>query len=168
VGPVIPRLRAEAGEGSSKQGSKFLVDPAPKNALTDGTASTLEDEDLDLAVRSPLAILREATVEHSSGFERLLGLSTGCRASGHVDRLGAVGDLGVGIGTEVVRFARSGFPPRNQESAVVVPLIEVRALVPTAEIGDYAIGLRSMTGGAGVFTRSHHGYQVVPDTVASS
>jgi elongation factor G len=46
-------------------------------------------------------------------------------------------------------------------------MIEVRALVPTAEIGDYAIGLRSMTGGAGVFTRSHHGYQVAPDTVAS-
>ena len=46
-------------------------------------------------------------------------------------------------------------------------MIEVRALVPTAEIGDYAVALRSITGGAGVFTRSHHGYQVVPDAVAS-
>ena len=46
-------------------------------------------------------------------------------------------------------------------------MIDVQALVPTAEIGDYSIALRSMTGGAGSFTRSHYGYQVVPDAVAS-
>ncbi len=45
---------------------------------------------------------------------------------------------------------------------------EVRALVPTAEIGDYAIDLRSMTSGAGVFHRSHHGYQVLPDALVGA
>ncbi len=44
---------------------------------------------------------------------------------------------------------------------------EVRALVPTAEIGDYAVHLRSMTSGAGVFRRSHHGYQILPETLVA-
>ncbi len=39
---------------------------------------------------------------------------------------------------------------------------EVRALVPTAEIGHYAIDLRSMTGGTGEFRRTHHGHQPLP------
>ena len=43
---------------------------------------------------------------------------------------------------------------------------EVRALVPTAEITGYAIDLRSMTGGTGVFRRSHHGHQALPAALA--
>ncbi|MCP5027218.1 MAG: elongation factor G [Actinomycetia bacterium] len=46
-------------------------------------------------------------------------------------------------------------------------LTEVRALVPTAEIQSYAIDLRSMTGGAGTFHRSHHGYQLLPEAQAA-
>ncbi|NNF54145.1 MAG: elongation factor G [Acidimicrobiales bacterium] len=48
-----------------------------------------------------------------------------------------------------------------------VGFAEVRALVPTAEIGNYAIDLRSMTGGAGQFTRSHDGYQVLPQSLVA-
>jgi elongation factor G len=44
-------------------------------------------------------------------------------------------------------------------------LAEVRATVPTAEIADYAIHLRSLTAGAGTFHRSHHGYQPLPETL---
>jgi elongation factor G len=44
---------------------------------------------------------------------------------------------------------------------------EVRALVPTAEIGGYAIALRSMSAGAGAFRRSHHSYQILPDTLVA-
>ncbi len=42
---------------------------------------------------------------------------------------------------------------------------EVHALVPTAEIVSYAIDLRSMTAGAGAFSRTHHSYQVLPDAL---
>ncbi len=48
-----------------------------------------------------------------------------------------------------------------------VGFAEVRALVPTAEIGNYAVDLRSMTGGAGLFSRSHHGYQVLPESLVA-
>ncbi len=48
-----------------------------------------------------------------------------------------------------------------------VGFAEVRALVPTAEIGNYAVDLRSMTGGAGLFTRSHHSYQVLPESLVA-
>ena len=40
---------------------------------------------------------------------------------------------------------------------------EVQALVPTAELGRYAIDLRSMTGGRGSFTAMHDHYDVLPD-----
>jgi elongation factor G len=39
----------------------------------------------------------------------------------------------------------------------------VQALVPTAELGRYAIDLRSMTGGRGSFTAVHDHYDVLPD-----
>lgn len=38
----------------------------------------------------------------------------------------------------------------------------VHALVPEAELGRYAVELRSLTGGRGRFTLAHHGYDVVP------
>jgi elongation factor G len=40
---------------------------------------------------------------------------------------------------------------------------EIHALVPTAELGRYAIDLRSMTGGRGSFTAQHDHYDVLPD-----
>ncbi len=40
---------------------------------------------------------------------------------------------------------------------------EITALVPTAELGRYAIDLRSMTGGRGRFTARHDHYDVLPD-----
>jgi elongation factor G len=42
----------------------------------------------------------------------------------------------------------------------------VRALVPTAELGRYAIDLRSITGGRGRFTISHDHYDPVPAPLA--
>jgi elongation factor G len=42
----------------------------------------------------------------------------------------------------------------------------VRALVPTAELGRYAIDLRSITGGRGRFTVSHDHYDPVPAPLA--
>lgn len=39
----------------------------------------------------------------------------------------------------------------------------VRALVPTSELGRYAIDLRSMTGGRGRYTVNHHSYQPLPE-----
>jgi elongation factor G len=42
-------------------------------------------------------------------------------------------------------------------------LNEIAALVPTAELGRYAIDLRSMTGGRGRFTAQHDHYDVLPD-----
>lgn len=43
-------------------------------------------------------------------------------------------------------------------------IVQVRALVPTAEITDYAVHLRSLTAGSGTFQRAHHGHQQVPDS----
>jgi elongation factor G len=40
---------------------------------------------------------------------------------------------------------------------------EVQALVPSAELGRYAIDLRSMTGGRGTFSAAHDHYDVLPD-----
>ena len=42
----------------------------------------------------------------------------------------------------------------------------VEAIVPTAELGRYAIDLRSITGGRGSFTATHDHYDVVPSNVA--
>jgi elongation factor G len=42
----------------------------------------------------------------------------------------------------------------------------VQALVPTAELGRYAIDLRSITGGRGRFTVTHDHYDVVPQPLA--
>jgi len=42
----------------------------------------------------------------------------------------------------------------------------VEAIVPTAELGRYAIDLRSITGGRGSFTATHDHYDVVPAHVA--
>ena len=39
---------------------------------------------------------------------------------------------------------------------------EVIALVPTSELGRYAVDLRSMTGGRGHFTVQHDHYDVLP------
>lgn len=39
---------------------------------------------------------------------------------------------------------------------------EIHALVPTSELGRYAVDLRSMTGGRGRFTQDHHHYDVLP------
>lgn len=38
----------------------------------------------------------------------------------------------------------------------------VQALVPTSEVTQYAIDLRSISGGSGSFEIEHHGYQVLP------
>jgi elongation factor G len=46
-------------------------------------------------------------------------------------------------------------------------MAQVRATVPTAEVTDYAVHLRSLTGGAGTFQRSHHGYQILPETLVA-
>jgi elongation factor G len=46
-------------------------------------------------------------------------------------------------------------------------LAQVRATVPTAEVVEYAVHLRSLTAGAGSFQRSHHGYQVLPETMVA-
>lgn len=43
--------------------------------------------------------------------------------------------------------------------------VSIHALVPTAEIQQYAVDLRSMTGGAGTFELTHHGYQPLPDAL---
>jgi elongation factor G len=43
----------------------------------------------------------------------------------------------------------------------------VIALVPTSEVQRYAIDLRSLTGGRGRFTLSHHHYDVVPSHLVS-
>ena len=42
----------------------------------------------------------------------------------------------------------------------------VQALVPTAELGRYAIDLRSITGGRGRFTVTHDHYDTVPPPIA--
>ena len=39
---------------------------------------------------------------------------------------------------------------------------EVVALVPTSELGRYAVDLRSMTAGRGRFTTQHDHYDVLP------
>lgn len=44
--------------------------------------------------------------------------------------------------------------------------VSIRALVPSAEIQQYAIDLRSLTGGTGVFEMAHHGYQPLPEVLA--
>ena len=44
----------------------------------------------------------------------------------------------------------------------------VIALVPTSEVQRYAIDLRSLTGGRGRFTVSHHHYDVVPSHLVAS
>lgn len=46
-------------------------------------------------------------------------------------------------------------------------LAQVRATVPTAEIANYAVDLRSLTGGAGAFGHSHHSYQLLPETLVA-
>jgi len=53
------------------------------------------------------------------------------------------------------------------EPGDTVGMTELRALVPTSEIGHFAIDLRSMTGGAGSFRASHHGYQILPAALSS-
>ncbi len=45
--------------------------------------------------------------------------------------------------------------------------VSIHALVPTAEIQQYAVDLRSMTGGAGTFALAHHGYQLLPDALVA-
>ncbi len=45
--------------------------------------------------------------------------------------------------------------------------VSIHALVPTAEIQQYAVELRSMTGGAGTFELAHHGYQPLPDALVA-
>ena len=52
-------------------------------------------------------------------------------------------------------------------ASAVAGFAEVRALVPTAEISQYAVDLRSMTAGAGAFSRSHHSYQVLPEALVA-
>jgi elongation factor G len=42
---------------------------------------------------------------------------------------------------------------------------EVTALVPTSELGRYAVDLRSMTGGRGQFTMQHDHYEVLPSNL---
>ena len=42
----------------------------------------------------------------------------------------------------------------------------VRSLVPTAELGRYAVDLRSLTGGRGTFTLTHDHYDQVPGAMA--
>ena len=48
------------------------------------------------------------------------------------------------------------------ESGDASDLTTIHALVPTPEIGDYAIQLRAMTGGTGSFEIDHHGFQELP------
>ena len=43
----------------------------------------------------------------------------------------------------------------------------IRAHVPTSEILDYVMDLRSMTGGTGTFTADHHDYQPLPSALLS-
>ena len=43
----------------------------------------------------------------------------------------------------------------------------IRAHVPTSEILDYVMDLRSMTGGTGTFTAVHHDYQPLPSALLS-
>lgn len=43
----------------------------------------------------------------------------------------------------------------------------VEAIVPTAELGRYAVDLRSITGGRATFTATHDHYDVVPQAIAA-
>jgi elongation factor G len=45
--------------------------------------------------------------------------------------------------------------------------VVVRALVPSSELGRYAIDLRSMTAGQGRYAVSHHSYQPMPHDLVS-
>ncbi|MCB0990959.1 MAG: hypothetical protein KDB16_08275, partial [Acidimicrobiales bacterium] len=46
-------------------------------------------------------------------------------------------------------------------------MVSIQAVVPTAEVQRYAIDLRSMTGGTGAFSMTHHGYQPVAEALIS-
>ena len=45
--------------------------------------------------------------------------------------------------------------------------VSIQALVPSSEIQRYAIDLRSMTGGTGIFEVQHHDYQPLPDAMVA-
>ncbi|HSN42729.1 MAG TPA: elongation factor G-like protein EF-G2, partial [Propionibacteriaceae bacterium] len=42
----------------------------------------------------------------------------------------------------------------------------IKALVPAAELSRYAIDLRGLSHGTGSFTRSFHGYELLPQNLA--
>ncbi|MDK1473428.1 elongation factor G-like protein EF-G2 [Streptomyces sp. 549] len=157
VGGAVPRqfvpsvekgVRAQAARGVSP--GCPLVDV--RVTLVDGRAHPVDSSDAAFQTAGALA-LREAAAAASLHLLEPVAEVTVAVADGHV---GAVlGDLsarrGRVVGTE------------QQTAGTTV----VRAEVPEAEIGRYAVDLRALAHGSGQFTRAHARYEAVPPQVAA-
>lgn len=151
VGGAVPRqyipsvekgIRAQALRGTLT--GHPLVDVTV--TLHDGKSHPVDSSDMAFQSAGAIALRDAADESNVSALEPVDEIAVLCAP----DHLGAVlTDLG----------ARRG-QVTGQEN--VAGATRIRALVPASELVRYAVDLRGLSRGTGSFTRTRHGYQLVP------
>jgi elongation factor G len=158
VGGAIPKALVPAvGKGieeSMRRGGRFGFPVTDLHAVAhDGKHHSVDSSEHSFKMAGAMAFRAALT---SVGTEVLEPISEVAVTAPVAQQGEVMGDLssrrGHLLGTEV--------GDSNDE-------VVVRALVPTSELGRYAIDLRSMTAGRGRYTVDHHGYEPLPDELVA-
>ncbi|MDO5628305.1 MAG: elongation factor G-like protein EF-G2 [Mobilicoccus sp.] len=160
VGGAVPRQFIPSVEkGVRAQLEKGVVSGHPmvdvRVRLVDGKAHSVDSSDAAFQTAGAIA-LKEAAAEH--GVTALLEPVDALTVTVPDDHVGAVmTDLGSRRGRI------QGTEQSDQEGFTVI-----RGEVPQLELVTYAVDLRALTQGAGLFERSLVGYELMPERVTAS
>jgi elongation factor G len=155
-GGAIPhQFIASVEKGIVKQLSEGVVTPHEmvdvRVTLVDGKFHTVDSSDMAFQIAGSLAIKEAAAAAGVSLLEPIVQVEVVVPESYTGD---IIGDLNSKRG-RVLGMETTGAGKQR-----------IRALVPQAEMTRYAIDLRSMTGGRGVFTMVFDHYEEVPSHLA--